>query len=327
MKPAVLYVCLAGLATGTGLAQAATVGFQTVDIPRTDGAAIKAAFWYPSDSPETLMHLLLSDQEVALDGLVLGRKLSLVAISPGTLGDRQEHADTAVALAKAGFVVVSATPDEFGPDGRLKVADRVSQLDDVIDFALHRWRSPALEPSSAVGVFGFSLGGFATLVIAGGKPDTGLVQGHCRQVPSEWSCVREARHQLGLGGSEARRLVWQHDARVGAIVVVAPALGYVFGRAGLSAIKVPVQLWQAGEDNVLAEPWNAQSVKHDLPINPEFHLVPEAAHADFAAPCATDDKFALSKLCVGKAGFSRAEFHANFNRQIVRFFQQWLVKR
>ncbi len=323
-RPWVQCACLIMLVAGPVIARAGTVGFERVRIARQGGVPLDAAFWYPSDAPETLMHLSLSDQPVARDGPLTGRGLTLVAISPGTLGSWEEHADTAWALAKAGFVVVSATPDEVTAQGKFKLADRAGQLGDVIDFALHHWRAAALERSQAVGIFGFSLGGFTALVSAGGRPDPALMRSHCRQVLSEWSCTMQSGGRLDPDDLASPGSGLRHGARVGALVVAAPALGAVFGRAGLAPVGIPVQLWQAGDDDVLAEPWNAQAVKRDLPDSPEFHLVAGAAHGDFTAPCAAENRYARSRLCTDATGFSRSAFHEAFNSQVVRFFRQWL---
>ncbi len=46
-------------------------------------------------------------------------------------------------------------------------------------------------------------------------------------------------------------VVYVHDARVRAIVVAAPALGFTFGREELKDIHAPVQLWRDEFDHVL----------------------------------------------------------------------------
>ncbi len=300
------------------------MGFQEVDIPRAGAPALHAAFWYPSQASAGLTHLAATDQWLAVDAAVAGRDLPLVAISPGTLGKWSEHADTAWALAKAGFVVVSATADDVGAAFKLKPADRSRQLSDMIDYALGRWQSRALAHSVEIGAFGFSLGGFGVLVDAGGRPEVGRIAPHCRAAPAEWSCVMTAEHRLGLEGPAAPTLDWHHDARLKAMVVAAPALGYLFGANGLAAVDIPVQLWQAADDDVLAEPWNAQAVARDLPHSPEFHLVAGAAHADFTAPCSRLNTAGHPALCKDRSGFSRARFHRVFNAAVVGFFRRWL---
>lgn len=77
---------------------------------------------------------------------------------------------------------------------------------------------------------------------------------------------------------------WVHDARIKAAVVAAPALGFTFTPAGLSAVSVPVQLWRAEEDEILPHPNYAQAVYEALPRKPDYHVVPNAGHFAFVPP-------------------------------------------
>src|SRR4051812_28163452 len=92
-----------------GAAQAGTVGVQTISIPVAGDAPLAAAIWYPADAPEREVPLALFRQSVAPDAAVAGRGHPLVVISHGTGGSLVDHYDTAIALARAGFVVAAIT--------------------------------------------------------------------------------------------------------------------------------------------------------------------------------------------------------------------------
>jgi predicted dienelactone hydrolase len=319
--PARILGCLAGLWANAAWA---SVGFQTASVPQPGGPALHAGFWYPSRGTASPMPLGFYTQTVAQNAPVDGNHLPLIVISPGTLGNWQSDADLALALANAGFVVASMTPDEFGPNFVLKPDDRTRQFIHLIDFAASAWPGHDHLDMSRVGAFGFSLGGFTVLVAIGGKPNVALIPLHCVEAPTEFSCTMRAKHALELVQQNLPPSAWVSDPRIKAAVIAAPALGYLFGRQGLITVHIPVQLWRAGQDSVLAEPWNAEAVAQDLPVKPELHVVEGADHGDFSGLCSPDIERANPKLCTSSTGFDRRAFHARFNAAIVRFFKKTL---
>jgi predicted dienelactone hydrolase len=108
-------------------------------------------------------------------------------------------------------------------------------------------------------------------------------------------------------------------------VVAAPALGFTFGKQGLAGVRVPVQLWRAELDHVLPHPYYAQAVKDVLPLPPEYHVVGNADHLDFLAPCSPEKAKIVPAVCASPVGFDRAAFHAEFNAAVVGFFQRTLA--
>jgi predicted dienelactone hydrolase len=65
-------------------------------------------------------------------------------------------------------------------------------------------------------------------------------------------------------------------------------------------------------------------VRDALPAVPEFHLVRDADHYDFLAPCSLVLAQAVPEICRSRAGFDRTEFHVLFNRDVVAFFNRTL---
>ena len=110
-----------------------------------------------------------------------------------------------------------------------------------------------------------------------------------------------------------------------AAVVAAPALGYTFGREGLKDITVPIQLWRAADDHILPNPDYAEAVRIALPSPPEYHVVENADHFDFLAPCTDLLRQFAPAICVSRPGFDRTAFHQTFNDEVVRFFEQTLT--
>jgi len=84
-------------------------GFTQVMVPDPNGPPLEAGIWYLSDAPASPRRLALYTQAVAVGGEVAGYGPPLVVMSHGTRGSFQQHFDTALALAEAGFVVAAVT--------------------------------------------------------------------------------------------------------------------------------------------------------------------------------------------------------------------------
>lgn len=287
-------------------AQAGPVGFQHFRTP--DGVEI--GIWYPA-------------QASADNAPVSGRGHPLVVMSHGTGGSYDGHSDTAIALAEAGFVVAALTHpgDNWQDQSRvLQVDGRPRALSALIDYMLSDWSGRAAIDGSRVGAFGFSAGGFTVLTAAGGVPDLALVAPHCAANPRFFDCGLVAANPGAVGLAQG---AWVHDDRIKAVVAAAPALGFAFGRAGLSEVRMPVQLWKAGDDRILPAPFYADAV-HDALPGAEFHVEAGAGHFDFLKPCPEALAKAVPVICTSAPGFDRAAFHARFNVAVVGFFVRTL---
>jgi predicted dienelactone hydrolase len=106
-------------------------GFAQVMVPDPNGPPLEAGIWYPSDSLASSHRLALYTQAVAAGGAVAGYGLPLVVMSHGTRGSFQQHYDTALALAEAGFVVaaVTHTGDNYRDQSATLLLARASKTD------------------------------------------------------------------------------------------------------------------------------------------------------------------------------------------------------
>ena len=308
-------------------ASAQQVGFQSVDIPGVGGSAIPADIWYPTSSDTRVQPLGLFEQDVAQNGPVLGSRLALVVISHGNGGTKEGHYDTALALAKSGFVVsaLEHTGDNYRDQSKATdLYNRTLELHLLIDFMLSKWKDHSDIDGQRIGAFGFSSGGFTVLAAAGGKPDWSLFRAHCAAHPKFYDCSLLAAHPApsspSAGTNSGAASTITHDIRIKALVVAAPALGFTFAN-GLAAVTQPVQLWRADEDHVLPAPDYADVVRANLPTPPEFHPVKGAGHFDFLAPCTAALAKVAASICTSLPGFDREDFHHSFDREVVRFFK------
>ncbi len=312
----------------SSLHTARAAGFQLVSVPDPGNPPIEMGIWYPSDAATHRTVLELDPQEVAKDAPIVGSGLKLVMISHGQGGSFVGHFDTAIALADSGFVAaaITHTGDNWHDQSRvMRPQDRSRQLRVATDWVLHQWAEHARIATTGIGLFGFSAGGFTALVDAGGVPDTSRIAPHCADHKAEFTCALIAANMPANAKLPAvPAAAFVHDPRVRAVVVAAPALGFTFGKDGLAAVKVPVQLWRAEDDHVLPQPFYAQAVRDALPTAPEYHVVPHADHFDFLAPCDAAKVSRLPQICTSEAGFDRAKFHTTFDAAVVGFFKAHL---
>ncbi|WP_432378767.1 alpha/beta hydrolase family protein [Duganella sp. P38] len=314
LKP-ILLTFLALCAVG---AQAA--GFQRAFAADPNGKPLAVGIWYPSQAATRPFTMGTTIMPVAPEAPIDGSALPMIVISHGTGGSMLDHHDTAIALADAGYVVAAVTHggDNYADQRRATyIMDRPVQISRVIDYMRTSWGGGGVIDAGRIGMFGFSAGGFTTLVNIGGKPDFARMAPMCRLHPSDFACQLMAKAGDSIAAPDQRD-VW--DKRIRAAVVAAPALGFTLSPDGLNNVRIPVQLWRAEDDVVLPHPRYAEAVRQALPVAPDYHVVPNAGHFDFLAPCSDALAKIAPPICQSAAGFDRAAFHQTFNASVVRFF-------
>ena len=295
------------------------VGVEQVSIASPEGAPMAVAIWYPTDTAPRLIHAGLTAQWAAPNAPLKGAGLPLVVISHGNAGGPLSHADTATALAAAGFVVAAPMHpgdnyDDQGVVGGVSwLVDRPKDISATLDYMLSAWPGHAALDAGRVGVFGFSAGGYTALSLIGGEPDLSAIGAHCAQQP-EFAC------KLWTPGGE--RLppptVFYRDARIKAAVIAAPGFGFAFTPDSLANVKTPVQLWDGSADTQVPVATNTSYVAKQLGPFTEVRIEPGAGHFAFLAPCGP---IGPPQLCWDGLGFDRRAFHQRFNAAVVGFFR------
>jgi len=316
------------------LARAEAAGFQNVTVPDPGYAPLEVGIWYPSDAPVPAEANTRFQQALSVDAPLAGKDLPLIVISHGKGGGFASHADTALALAEAGFVVAAVThtgdnwEDESAPASRWML-DRPRHVSRVIDYMLDAWSDHAGIDAGRVGIYGFSAGAYTALVSTGAVPNLGKLAAHCGAEPAELACQLVMTPDFTELKSAGRSpSAWVHDPRIKASVLAAVGLGFAFDRDGLAGVKIPVQLWAGAADGNVPEAANTDVVRRGLPTAPEFHRVEGAGHFAFRPPCDPKLETAQPKIwamvCVDAPGFDRAAFHRSFNAAVVAFFDHAL---
>nr|WP_255703267.1 alpha/beta fold hydrolase [Lysobacter sp. GX 14042] len=254
---------------------------------------------------------------------VEGDALPLVVISHGQGGTLMGHHDTATALADAGFVVVTFNHpgDSFGDDSAAQQVgifeSRPRDASRVVSFMLEGWRSRRQLDPEAIGVFGFSRGGYTALALAGATPSVAAAGE--RLCARWWSLVMPLCRGIRIGEPTLEPVA---DPRIRAAVVVDPL--NLFDAAGLRTVRVPVQLWasEQGGDGVEFE--HIEAIRTALPAAPEYHLARGAGHFAYLAPCTPRLAETAPGICEDPDGFDRLAWHRTLNAAVVAFFRRHL---
>lgn len=307
-------------------------GFEKFTFPDTSkGNEVKCAIWYPTLAAESEFAEGPWKFQVAFGPASEGNQYPLVVISHGTASSWREHHDTAEFLARRGFVVAALShpgdsydyeQKDFG--GLASAVHRSGHVSRLLDELLQSSRYGSMIDADRIGVFGFSIGGYTALVLAGGRPDFQKIATHPSDDPPS----------IYFGGSEGDRLQEAQsllqsprpsaDPRVRAILVMAPALGFLFDAASLKNVRVPVRLYRAEHDQILHHPYDGETYRGLLPVTPETVVVVGAGHYVFLAPPPAILATTLPDVFTDEGSFDRHAFHERLNAEVEVFFKATL---
>lgn len=275
-----------------------SVGYRAALVPDTVlNLTVPVAVLYPTDAPARPETLGLYQVEVARDAPIRAGHWPLVLLSHGTGSSGLVHRNLALFLARQGFVVAlpehphNNRDDDSWANTPHNLEARPRHLQLVIDYLLTE--SPlasALRPG-AVALIGHSLGGYTALALAGGRPH-GVLRGPDGK-PRDYIPVPPA------------------DARVRALVLLAPAVSWYAEPGSLHGVRVPVLLL-AGEKDQFTPPAHVEMVRRGVAeaAQVDYRVVPNAGHFSFLSPfpaARVSPQFPPSQ---DPPGFERARFHA-----------------
>lgn len=316
------WVCTALMVIGA-CTHAFSAGIAKIEVPAYEQEALlKGMVWSPCTRSSALISMGPFQVEGTPNCPIEGNALPLVIISHGKGASMLSHHDTARALADAGFVVVTFnhTGDSFGDETAsldLKIFEsRVRDVSRIVSFMTEQWQGREHLDRKAIGVFGFSRGGYTALALAGATPH--LISGANRVCIGEEATKNILCHQFN---DTTLTLSPTPDSRIRAIVVVDPL--NLFHAQGLHSITIPLQLWASeyGGDGVLLS--HSEEIKDALNVS-TFYVAKGAGHFAFLAPCPSALAKELPELCKDPQGFDRVGWHDKMNRAVVDFFRQHL---
>ncbi len=307
-------------------------GFETLKVPDEGHPDLQVGVWYPTTEPVSPTPNTEFGLQVALDAPIDKPNGGLVIISHGYSGWYAGHADTAAALADAGFIVAAPShtgntwSDMSSPPAKW-VLDRPRHISAVIDHMRSTHKFASLIDESRIGVYGFSAGGYTAVGLIGGVPDFSAATLHCEQYPKEFVCAEgliDAFMKADL--QSLPQDAWGYDPRISAVVISAPGWGFAYTEKSLSRVTATVQLWSGQLDDSVPTETNAARLAQRLPGTPETHWVEGASHFAFLVmPCRDafkqEDPAEYEVICGDADGFDRYKFHQDMHTEMVRFYK------
>jgi predicted dienelactone hydrolase len=315
-------ICFACLAVA-----ARAAGVRDIVIPADgSGPEITTKLWTPCASPPGPIRVSRGTTQLEIHGVKdcapSGKSLPLIVISHGMLEDMFSHHDTAEYLADAGFAVVTLNHPQDSVSSSKDTVDNISSflvrpvdIQRVITFVLSNSQATVNIDSRRIGFFGFSRGGYTGLILAGATPDFHALLFPC---PEAFLMCRQIRDNEIPAQSSG------YEPRIKAFVIADP-ISFFPNKASLQKVTAPIQLWSSERGGMGVRPEDVASVERNLPNTPEFHRPANSVHFSFLFPCSDEESKRMSFQCTDAPGFDRAEFHRQFNVQVLTFFRKNLA--
>jgi predicted dienelactone hydrolase len=309
------------------------------------GAAMPITVVYPTAAVAAVQMLGPFQIRAALGAAPAKGNGRLIILSHGNGGSAITSFDLASTLAAAGFIV--ASPEHQGDNWRdQKLAGpeswklRPAEVSKTIDAVMADPRFAPLLDAGKVGVHGMSAGGVSALAQAGGQWSMASLIRHCgtNLKADAGFCLfglrtaeeREKRAQSyamtsNLPASFETLEPAERDARVAAVALSVPVAA-IFTDASLAAIRIPVGIVEATDDDVLLPLFHSTRLLKACSSCKAIDTLAGANHFDVLSPWPE----AVARPMAGLGGgafeskFDRARLPASYQR-IATFFLQNLV--
>lgn len=313
---------------------------------------LETTIWYPADADQSVDTVTIGPPGHALFRVgvaarnapiaAIATRHPLVVLSHGTGGAALQLMWLGEALAARGFIVAAvnhhgntAAEPAYAVQGFTLWWERALDVSRVIDAMLADSTFGPRIDAGRIGAAGFSLGGYTMMEIAGGLTDLTAYTAYCRTTPASTMCTSppEFPNLDRAAASMANDPVVQasragaddsyRDARVRAVLAIAPALGPAFTATGLRRIAIPVAIAVGDADRIAPSAENAARFARDI-RGARIETIPGAGHYTFLSECTAAGMTELPQLCADGAGVDRVGMHQRVGELAVAFFSRTL---
>ncbi len=237
--------------------------------------------------------------DVAIDAEVMEGEFPLVLISHGNGGSHLLYRTISTYLAKKGFVV--AMIEHYGNNrhnnelekSELNLQYRPAHISLTIDGLVSDKVIGEYISTNKIGMIGHSFGGYAALAASGGTP---------------WT-------------KEGQKIKVQHDDRIKATILMAPAAAYFIPPNALEKVTIPILLVIGEKDMITPKQWTEDVILNRVtnPSKVQVMKIENAGHFSFISPFPPGMVNPGFLPSTDPAGFNREKFHEQLPIDIFNF--------
>ena len=249
-------------------------------------------------------------------------------MSHGSGGDRYNISWLAEVLAANGYIV--AAMDHFGntwnnkiPESYASPWERPRDVSYALDQMLDSPQFQDRIDRNRIGFAGYSLGGATGMWIAGGEAallDNDLVKANAAKDLGE---IAQPELLDKIDFNEA--FGSYRDPRISVVMVMAPALGWMFAGDSLEKIDIPVYIVATEKDQVVPTEKNAKVFAAKIAQATLKILQGEATHYVFLNRVnAVGKRFLDARYCEDPASIDRKKLHDEIAKNSILFFDEHL---
>lgn len=273
------------------------------------GLSFPALVMYPTQQAPTSHAFGPYVMDVSPDAPVAPGQYPLILVSHGSGGSHLLYRSMTTHLAQHGYIVAmiehpgnNRVDNQFmGKVENLQYRPRHLRLTaDALhkDVSLGRYLQPG-----QLGVIGHSMGGYAALALAGGKP----------WYPPE-------AFKPDYAGPAPTSVDVEHDDRVQALVLLAPATVWFMPEDALKDVDVPMLMLSA-EHDPYTPGWHNEIVLKGVPdiTKVTSRCVKNAGHFSFLSPFPPKIKQGGALPTTDPEGFDREPFHEQLKQEILAY--------
>jgi predicted dienelactone hydrolase len=288
--------------------------------------------WYPVDpeSPAKAPAGFWLRCDEARDAPLSNKKKQypLIMMSHGSGGDRYNISWLAEVLSANGYIV--AATDHFGntwnnkiPESYARPWERPQDISFALNQLLNSLQFKDKIDQKRIGFAGYSLGGATGMWVAGGE----AISMNSADVKAN-----AARDLEDIATPELLDKIdfmeacgSYRDSRVAAVMVMAPALGWMFTENSLKNINIPVYIVAPEKDQVVPTEKNARVFAAKIAKATLKILRGEATHYVFLnRASAVGKRFLEPRYCEDPASINRKKLHDEIAKNSILFFDEML---
>jgi predicted dienelactone hydrolase len=304
---------------------------------------LRITLWYPSTASEQAVNggpVFVIGRTAAGAPFANDARHPLILVSHGFGGTAMQMTWLATALARAGYVVGGVDHpgtnaiDSVTAEGAYAPWERAGDLHAALDAVLADPKLAAHVDTSRIGVAGFSLGGYTSLLEVGAHADLAQLRAFCTGPDRDAICNQQLEYPHPMQTDQvaaepamapliARERTDLHDPRVKAAFLIAPAAIQGLDFASLRHIKRPVAI-ALGDADPIAPPKTNGELAAKLVPGATIDILPNVGHYDFLSECAAAGVTYAKAYCTDLPGVSRAATHERVEHDAVAFFDRTL---